>query len=136
MNRTSSKKQIEINDNEILEEFFNEKKISIINEECLLDTGTPAFCEIEKKQSNTAQKILTSSNNNDSNNNVLDISLRDIIFVSGSESKTEDNSPKLKAPKKKNIEKVNHIKRKKHFLQIIILLIQIIIEEVLNFLKI
>ena len=88
-NKTSSKKQIEINDEEIQEYFFNEKKLSIVNEEILSDVQTPAF--IDKISNKDNANTSNASNNNDQDDNDFNLSFRDMNFILDSDSKTVDN---------------------------------------------
>ena len=95
VNKKPSKKQIEINDDEIQENFFNQKSISIVNEEILSDVQTPSFIDKTSNKDN----IYTASNVSDesvSNNNFFNLSFRDMNFIPDSDSKTDDNSPMRK----------------------------------------
>ena len=95
VNKKPSKKQIEKNDDEIQENFFNQKSISIVNEEILSDIQTPSFIDNTSNKDN----IYTVSNVSDesvSNNNFFNLSFRDMNFIPDSDSKTDDNSPMRK----------------------------------------
>ena len=111
-NKISSKNQNETNENQIKEEFFSKKQFSIINEECLSDIITPAFCEIDKKQSN--KNLILKTFNNDSNFSDLNLSLRDMKFFSESGSKSENNS--VKGNKSKNKRRNGKILKTKELL--------------------
>ena len=120
-NKTSSQKQLKTTDEKTQEEFFNDKKLSIINEKCLSDVETPAFCEIEKKISNkdSIKKSINNSNNNVSNDIDLNISLRDMIFTPASETKTVKkaktvNESKSKRKKGKSFKKKRSLFLDKH----------------------
>ena len=103
----NSKKQIQINDSKIQDEFFNEKKFSNVNEEILSDIETPEFFE---KNSNKENINLSSNdfNNSVSNDNDFNISLRDMVF-NIADSKDDENSSKGKKSKRKKgkFDKIN-----------------------------
>ena len=82
-NKTLSQKQIEINNNKIQEDFFNTKKLSIVNEEILSDVQTPGFIEKKTNKFNIDTEV-NISNNNISNDNDLNISICDMIFTDNS----------------------------------------------------
>ena len=119
LNFFNFKKQIEINENYNQEQFLLNKQLSLINEGCLSDIETPAFCEISKKYSNKdfIQKNTKISNNKSSNNkeydNDLNLSFRDMKFLPMSQSKTEDHSPTQNETKNKHKKGKSH--RKKSF---------------------
>ena len=116
INKKLSKFSKETNDSKIQEEFFNKKKSSIVNEEILSDIQTPGFTE--KKSNNNVSTVMNTSNNKIiTNKNNFDLSFRDMFFIFGSDSKTEDNSParkKIRNKKEKsNKENSLHLKKNK-----------------------
>ena len=82
----------EVNNNKIQEDFFNDKKCSIVNEEILSDVQTPAFIE-KKSNRDNINTTCNDFNNNVSNDNDFNISLRDMVFILDPDTKTNDNSP-------------------------------------------
>ena len=97
-NKTTSKKQIEINDDEKQEEFFIEKKLSIVNEEILSDVQTPAFMD-KIPNKNNINTILNDSN--DSKDIEFNLSFRDMNFILDPDSKTVNYFPMEKKSKHK-----------------------------------
>ena len=94
-NKNNSKILPEINDIKIEDEFFNTKKLSIVNEEILSDIQTPAFIEKKSNKDNISTTILNGSSNNSlSNYDDFNLTFRDMIFILDPDSKTNDNSPK------------------------------------------
>ena len=122
-NKKLSKFSKEMNDTKILEEFFNKKKYSIVNEEILSDIQTPGFNQ--KKSNNNVNVVFNPPNNKIiTNKNNFDLSFSNMDFIFGSNSKTEDNTPtnkkirnkKGKSEKESNLPlKKNKIKNRRSF---------------------
>ena len=89
---SSSKKQIEISNDEIQNEFFNEKKLSVVDEEILSDVQTPGFIDkiSNKDNVNTPSNI---SHNTDLNDDEFNLSFRNMNFILNSNPNILSNFP-------------------------------------------
>ena len=89
---SSSKKQIEISNDEIQNEFFNEKKLSVVDEEILSDVQTPGFIDkiSNKDNVNTPSNI---SHNTDLNDDEFNLSFRNMNFILNSNPNILNNFP-------------------------------------------
>ena len=90
-----------ITDNKTPENFFNENKLSIANEDILSDINTPAFIEKNSNKDNF-DNIANSSKNNITNKNDINLSFRDMFFIFGQDLNTDHNSPSERKSKNKN----------------------------------
>ena len=96
----------ETDNNKSQEDFFKEKRLSIVNEEILSDIQTPEFIA-KKPIKDNIYTIINNSSDSASNDNDFNLTFRDMICILDADSKTNNNTPvgrksKYKAEKSEN----------------------------------